>query len=300
MSVLVVGTVAFDTIKTPFGKYERVMGGSASYFSVSASFFEPSVRLVAVVGKDFPQKYVKVLKQKGIDTRGLEVADGKTFFWEGEYGWDFSNPRTIATHLNVLADFDPKVPKEYKNTEHVFLANVDPDIQLKVLKQVKNPRLVACDTMNYWIESKRKSLLKLLKKVDIFLLNEPEARQLTGETSLVKAAKAIFKLGPKKIVLKKGEHGCLLFSGGSIFSIPAYLLESVFDPTGAGDTFAGGFMGYLASCKTLNEKALRRAVVYGSVMATFTVEDFSLKRLASIKKRDITRRFKKFRKLTHF
>ncbi|MGB2705376.1 MAG: PfkB family carbohydrate kinase [Candidatus Omnitrophota bacterium] len=300
MSILVVGSVALDTIKTPFGKKKEILGGSATYFSVSARLFEPHVNLVAVVGKDFPQKYVNFLKKKKIGLKGLEVRKGKTFRWEGEYGWDFSNPRTIVTHLNVFADFNPVIPEEYKKSKYVFLANIDPYLQNKVLSEMKNPALIACDTMNYWIENRRKELVKLLKKIDIFFLNESEAKELTGESSLVKAAKEVFKMGPEKIIIKKGEHGALLFSGNSIFSVPAYLMESIFDPTGAGDTFAGGVMGYLAAQKPLNKANLRKAIVYGTVMATFAVEDFSLRRLGAVKPADIQRRLKNFRKLTHF
>ncbi len=300
MSILVVGSVALDTVKTPFGIAKDVLGGSATYFSVSASFFEPNVNLVAIVGNDFPPKYVNLLKEKGIDLKGLVTNKGKTFRWEGEYSWDFSNPETISTCLNVLSRFNPAIPREYRNSEYVFLANIDPQIQKQVLKQMARPKLVACDTMNYWIENKRKALVKLLKKVDIFLLNESEAKELAGNASLVKAARAILKLGPKKIIVKKGEHGSLLFSGNSVFSTPAYLMESIFDPTGAGDTFAGGVLGYLAACKTQNQANLRRAIVYGSVMATFAVEDFSLRRLAAITRADVVRRFKQFRRLTHF
>jgi len=300
MSILVVGSVALDTVKTPFASCKDVLGGSATYFSVSASFFEPNVNLVGIVGSDFPSKYINLLKARKIDLKGLIIKKGKTFRWEGEYGWDFSNPDTIATELNVLSQFNPVIPREYRNSEYVFLANIDPEIQKKVLNQMARPKLVACDTMNYWIENKRKDLVKLLKEVDIFLLNESEIKELAGEVSLVKAARAILKLGPKKIIVKKGEHGSLLFSGNSVFSTPAYLMESIFDPTGAGDTFAGGVIGYLAACKSRNQTNLRRAIVYGSVMATFAVEDFSLRRLARIRKADVARRFKEFRKLTCF
>jgi len=299
MSILVVGSVALDTIKTPFGKAEEALGGSATYFSASSIFFSP-VQLVAVVGKDFPKKYIALFKKRGIDLQGLTIKEGKTFRWEGEYGWDFSNPKTIATHLNVFAEFNPKIPETYKNCEYVFLANVDPQIQAKVLDQITKPRLVACDTMNYWIENKREYLLKLLKRVDIFLLNESEAKELTQEANLVVAGKKIGKLGPKIIIIKKGEHGALLFSENRIFCAPAFLLESVYDPTGAGDTFAGGFMGYLSKCKKYNQAALRNAVIHGTIMATFAVEDFSLKRLYSITASDIDKRIKKFRELTSF
>ena len=299
MSILVVGSVALDTVKTPFGKHKDILGGSATYFSVSASFFSP-VSLVAVVGNDFPSRHRSFLRKKGVDLKGLMTEKGKTFRWEGEYGWDFGNPKTISTDLNVFSGFNPDIPREYRKIKHVFLANIDPEIQKKVLSQMSAPKLVACDTMNYWIENKRKALLKLLKKVDIFLLNESEARELAGEASLVKAARAILRFGPEKIIIKKGEHGSLLFSRDFVFSAPAYLMESIFDPTGAGDTFAGGVIGYLAACKSRNQTNLRRAIVYGSVMATFAVEDFSLRRLARIRKADVARRFKEFRKLTCF
>ncbi|MFH1593747.1 MAG: PfkB family carbohydrate kinase [Candidatus Omnitrophota bacterium] len=299
MSVLVVGSVAFDTIKTPFGKCKDVLGGSASYFSVSASYF-CKVNLVAVVGKDFPAKYKNLLKRKGVDVKGLEVREGKTFSWSGEYGWDFSNPRTISTDLNVFSDFDPDIPAEYRDSEYLFLANIDPVLQNRVLEQMGRPKLVACDTMNYWIDSRRKELLKLIKKVDIFFLNESEAKELTGEANLIKAAKAILKFGPGSVIIKKGEHGSLLFSSNSAFSIPAYPLESIYDPTGAGDTFAGGVLGYMARNNKTTHADLRRAIVCGTIMATFTVEDFSLRRLGSIRRSDITRRIKKFERLTNF
>lgn len=300
MSILVVGSVALDTVKTPFGKCEEVLGGSATYFSVSASFFGP-VKVVAVVGSDFPERHSDFLKSKGVDLAGLErVSGGKTFRWEGEYGWDFGDPKTLATHLNVFADFNPRVPEEYRSCKYVFLANIDPAIQKKVLAQIKNPKLVACDTMNYWIKNKRAALMQLLKEIDIFFINESEAKELTGEAAVVRAARAILKFGPKKVIIKKGEHGSLLFSGKSVFSTPAYLMESVYDPTGAGDTFAGGVMGYLAEQKNASLPTIRRAIVYGSVMATFAVRDFSLRRLGTVKKADIARRFNGFRKLTHF
>lgn len=299
MSLLVVGSVALDTIKTPFGRCREVLGGSATYFGVSASIFSP-VKLVAVVGRDFPRQHISFLKKKRIDLTGLKFEKGKTFRWSGEYSWDLNDAKTLATHLNVFATFDPEVPLKYKNSKFLFLANIDPHIQEKVLKQIKSPKLVACDTMNYWIANKPKHLRKVLKKVDMFFLNESEARQLTNETNLIKACRKITKMGPKRVILKKGEHGVILFSNNSFFSIPAYLMESIFDPTGAGDTFAGGVMGYLAKCRKLNETNLRRAVVLGNIMATFAVEDFSLRRLGSIKKADVMHRFKRFKKQMHF
>jgi len=298
MSILVVGSVALDTIKTPLGKVRDVLGGSAAYFSLSARFFS-RVNLVAVVGKDFPLRYVQFFEKHGIDLKGLVIANGKTFRWEGEYGWDFSDPKTVSTHLNVFSKFNPQIPPEYKKSKFLFLANIDPQIQDNVLSQL-NPRLVISDTMNYWIENKRKHLIRLLKKVDIFLLNESEARQLTFQHSLVKAAKALIKFGPRFVIIKKGEHGALLFSDSYIFSIPAYLLESIVDPTGAGDTFAGGVIGYLAQCNKFSYLNLKKAVAYGAVMATFAVEDFSVRHLLSIDFSDIRKRFKEFQRLSCF
>ena len=299
MSVLVVGSVALDTITTPFGKAKDILGGSATFSAVSARIFAP-VNLVAVIGEDFPKKYINLLKSKGVDLTGLKKEKGKTFRWEGEYSWDFSNPKTIATHLNVFGKFDPTIPEAYRKNKFVFLANIDPEIQEKVLNQVNKPKVIACDTMNYWIENKRKQLLKLLKKVDICLLNEAEAKELVGEANLVKAGKEVLKLGPPVVIIKKGEHGVLLFSEKHIFATPAYLLESVYDPTGAGDTFAGGFIGYLAKVKRYNQKSLREAVVCGSIMATFAVEDFSLRRLQNVTAGDLRKRLDKFKKYTNF
>lgn len=298
MSILVVGSVALDTVKTPQGQANEVLGGSATYFSISASFFS-RVNLVAVVGRDFPSKYLALFKKRRIDLRGLVIEEGKTFRWKGEYGWDFTDPRTLSTCLNVFSKFNPKIPQEYKDSKYLFLANIDPQIQEMVLEQL-NPRLVACDTMNFWIENKRNHLLRLLKKVDIFLLNESETRQLTHQNSIVKAAKSLLKLGPGIVIVKRGEHGCLLFSDKYIFSIPAFLLESIVDPTGAGDTFAGGVIGYLAQCNKLNQINLKRAVVCGSVMATFSVQDFSVGRLLSVGAQDIRKRLREFQRLSCF
>lgn len=299
MSILVVGSVALDTVKTPLGKCRSVLGGSATYASISASFFG-RVNLVAVVGKDFPEKHLELFRKKKIDLKGLEFKTGKTFRWEGEYGWDFNVARTIGTHLNVFAHFNPRIPQEYKNSKYLFLGNIDPQIQEDVLGQVKRPRLVACDTMNYWIANKRKHLVKILKKVDVFLLNDAEARELSGKRNLVAAGRKILKLGPRRVIIKKGEHGALLFSENSVFSAPAFLLETITDPTGAGDTFAGGVVGYLSQCRKINDESLRRAIIYGTVMATFAVEDFSLRRLGHITRANITSRFEAFKKLTRF
>jgi sugar/nucleoside kinase (ribokinase family) len=299
VSLLVVGTVALDSVKTPFGNVENALGGSATYFSTSASYFT-DVRLVAVIGEDFPREHVQFLKSKNIDTRGLEVQKGETFRWKGEYGFDLNEAQTLATHLNVLATFKPAIADDYKNSEVVFLANVDPEIQLDVLRQVAKPRLVACDTMNYWISSKPGQLKRTLREVDLLTINEAELRQLAGEASLVKAAKSVQAMGPKTIVVKQGSYGALMFSGHSVFSAPAYPLETVFDPTGAGDSFAGGFMGFLASTMNFSEDSMRKAVIFGSVMASLNVEAFSLDRLRSLDYREIEGRYREFKKLTHF
>lgn len=299
MSLLVVGTVALDTVKTPFGSIENALGGSATYFSTSASYFT-DVRLVAVVGDDFPKEHIQFLKSRNIDIRGLEVQKGSTFRWQGEYGYDLNDARTIATHLNVLSSFRPRITDEYKDSDLVFLANIDPEIQLDVLRQVKRPRLVACDTMNYWIESKPEQLKNTLREVDVLTINEAELRQLSGESSLVKAARKVQAMGPKTVVVKQGSYGALMFNGRSVFSAPAYPLESVYDPTGAGDTFAGGFMGYLANTMNFSETSLRQAVIFGSVMASLNVEAFSLDRLKSLDYKEIEARYREFKRLTHF
>jgi len=299
LSLLVVGTVAMDSVSTPFGKAEHALGGSATYCSTSASYFT-DVRLVAVVGEDFPKEHINFLKSKNIDLRGLEVQKGKTFHWKGEYGYDLNEARTLATDLNVLATFKPKIIDDHKDTDVLFLANIDPEIQLDVLKQMKRPRLVACDTMNYWISSKLDALKRTLAEVDLLTINESEVRQLAGEASLVKAAKKVQAMGPKTVVVKQGSYGALMFNGHSVFSAPAYPLESVFDPTGAGDTFAGGFMGYLANTLNFSESSMRQAVIFGSVMASLNVESFSLDRLRSLDYKEVESRYREFKKLTHF
>lgn len=299
MSLLVVGTVALDSVKTPFGNVENALGGSATYFSTAASYFT-DVRLVAVVGEDFPKEHIQFLKSKGIDIRGLEIQRGETFRWKGEYGYDLNEAHTLATHLNVLATFKPKVAEDHKNTEVVFLANIDPEIQLDVLRQVARPKLVACDTMNYWISSKPEQLKRTLREVDLLTINEAEVRQLAGESSLVKAAKKVQAMGPKTVVVKQGSYGALMFNGHSAFSAPAFPLESVFDPTGAGDTFAGGFMGCLASTMNFSESGMRRAVIFGSVMASLNVEAFSLDKIRSLDYKEIENRYREFKRLTHF
>jgi len=299
MSMLVVGSVALDSVKTPFGSVKEALGGSAVYFGVAASYFT-KVRLVAVIGKDFPSKYFDIFKRHDIDTSGLTRAAGKTFRWKGQYMYDLNQAETLDTKLNVFASFSPKIPDAYKSSKYVFLGNIDPELQLQVVKQVDSPDLIACDTMNFWIEKKPKELKKTLKHVHILVINEGEARQLAGETNIVKAAKCVLSFGPRALVIKRGEYGALFFSKDHIFSAPAYPLEEVFDPTGAGDSFAGGFMGYLARSGSGHPTDLRRAMIFGSVMASFNVEDFSLKKLDNLDWSHIKKRFEHFKHLTNF
>jgi sugar/nucleoside kinase (ribokinase family) len=299
MSILVVGSVAIDSVETPFGVGENVLGGSATYFSTAASFFT-DVNLVAVVGDDFPPEHIDFLKSRNIDLTGLKREPGKTFQWKGRYGFDLNEAQTLDTQLNVFQTFRPQIPAEYAAAEYLILANIDPELQLEVLEQVKSPRVIACDTMNFWIASKPEVLKKVIARVDFFIINEGEARQLSGEVNLIKAARAILAMGAKNLIIKRGEYGVLLFSGDSIFAAPAYPLENVFDPTGAGDTFAGGFMGYLASTGNLSEESIRQAIIFGSVMASFNVEDFSLDRLRTLEYGEIDARYKSFKKMTHF
>lgn len=299
MSIVVVGSVALDYVKTPFGEVNEALGGSAVYFSFGASYFT-KVRLVAVVGKDFPFEYVDLLKKKGIDTKGLQVKAGRTFRWKGEYGYDLNNRLTHFTHLNVFENFKPLLPSEYKKCKFVFLGNIDPVLQERVLSQMQKPVLTACDSMDFWIKNKRKSLLKVLKKTDVFIINDSEARLLSEEYNLVKAAKKIHSLGPKITVIKRGEYGALMYFKQSFFWAPAYLLDAVCDPTGSGDTFAGGFLGYLASCKKLDDDSFKKAVIYASVMASFNVEDFSVNALKNLSIERIRTRYKEFLKLTKF
>ena len=295
--LLVVGSVALDSVETPFGKVQEVLGGSATFFSYSASFLT-QVRLVATVGQDFPEQHVKLLRDRGVDVRGLRVASGKTFRWTGAYGYDLNEAKTLDTQLNVFADFRPELDDAQAHTPYLFLANIDPELQLAVLKQMRaRPKLVALDTMNFWIRGKREALGRVLREVDVVTINDGEARQLADEPNLIKAARKIAALGPRTVVIKRGEYGALLLDGDAFFVVPAFPLESVFDPTGAGDTFAGGFMGYVAFRDRTDAATLRRAMVYGSVMASFTVEDFSLNRLARLDTRDIDRRYKEFENL---
>jgi sugar/nucleoside kinase (ribokinase family) len=299
MSVLAVGSMAFDSVETPFGKAEEVLGGSATYFSTAASFFT-TVNLVAVVGEDFPEEHIEFLQERKVNTDGITRTSGKTFRWKGSYGYDLNEATTLDTQLNVLADFDPQLPEHYCDADYVFLGNIDPELQLNVLKQVVRPKVVACDSMNFWIEGKREALLKTLKYVDILLINEAEVRQLAQEPNMVKAAHKVLAMGPSTLVVKQGEYGAVMFTPHSVFSAPAYPLEAVFDPTGAGDSFAGGFMGYLSSSNNLSDEALRQAIVFGSVMASFNVEEFSLERMRTLDIGQVRDRYRKFQLLTQF
>jgi sugar/nucleoside kinase (ribokinase family) len=299
MSLLVVGSVALDSLETPFGRREEVLGGSASFFSTAASFFGPA-RVVAVVGEDFPEEHLAFLRSRGTDLEGLVRRPGRTFRWRGRYEFDLNVAHTLETQLNVFAEFAPVLPESYIDSEYVFLGNIDPDLQRNVLDQVRRPRFVGLDTMNYWITGKRESLLRTLERVDMVFVNDAEARQLAGEHNIVKAASAILSMGPRAVVVKRGEYGALFFSEGQIFSSSAVPLASVFDPTGAGDSFAGGFMGYVAASRRLDHAALRRAIVVGSVLASFAVEEFSLDRFRTLKPAEIRARYAEVRRLAHF
>jgi len=299
MSLLVVGSVALDSVETPFGKADEVIGGSANYFSASASHQAP-VQLVGVVGSDYPVEKLEPLRSRGVDFAGLERAEGESFRWRGRYRHDLNSAETLETRLGVFSHFRPKLPVAFRDAEFVFLANIDPRLQLDVLRQVQRPKLVACDTMNFWIESRRADLLELLGKVDLITLNDGEARQLTEQPNLVQAARWILARGPRTVLIKKGEHGAFMFTRESVFYAPAYPLESVFDPTGAGDSFAGGFMGWLARTRDLSDANLRRAVVLGSAMGSFVVEGFSITRLLEISRADIEARVADFHRLVSF
>ncbi|HET7874077.1 MAG TPA: PfkB family carbohydrate kinase [Methylomirabilota bacterium] len=298
--LIVVGSVALDSVKTPFGQATEALGGSATYFSYAASFFT-QVYVVAAVGEDFPREHLELLASRRVDTRALEVIQArKTFRWTGEYGFDLNEAKTLDTQLNVLAEFNPSLPPGHRKAPFLFLANIDPEIQLAVKRQMEAPRLVALDTMNFWIQGKREALLRVLREVDVLLINDAEARMLAREPNLIKAARSIIDLGPRVVVIKRGEYGSVMVSGGDFFFAPAYPLESVFDPTGAGDTFAGGFMGYLASRGLSDAASIRKAMVFGAVMASFTVEDFSLERLKRLGAEEIQERYAAFRAMVHF
>jgi len=302
MGILVVGSVALDTVETLEGKVEDSLGGSATYFSVAASFFHQQIHLVGVVGDDFPSEYVDFLSKRGIDLQGLErIIGGKTFRWGGSYVSDLNAAETEFTYLNVFSDFDPKLPYTYQDTPYVFLANINPELQLRVLEQVHRPKLVVCDTMNLWIDISRPALMETLKQVDILILNDGEAKQLTEKKNLIQAGKEILTYGPSRVVIKKGEHGAISLTKSEFFAVPAYPLTSVFDPTGAGDSFAGGFMGYLAAQNRSNdEQTIRQAIVYGTVVASFNVEDFSLNRQRTLTRQEIDDRFNRLKDMVHF
>ncbi|MDQ6886976.1 MAG: PfkB family carbohydrate kinase [Gemmatimonadota bacterium] len=299
MTVLVVGSVALDSVETPFGKAENVLGGSANFFSASASHFGP-VQMVGVVGADYPLEDLEVLARRGVDLSGIEKAEGESFRWRGRYRHDLSTAETLETRLGVFSHFRPKIPERFRRAPFVFLGNIDPRLQLDVLQQVDKPKLVACDTMNFWIESRRADLMTLLPHVDLLMINDAEARQLTEEANLVQAARWVLDHGPTHVCIKKGENGAFMFTRSTVFFSPAYPLESVFDPTGAGDSFAGGFMGYLARTGDLDEPNLKRAMVYGSAMGSFAVERFSIERLNEIGPSDIRDRVRELHRLTAF
>jgi sugar/nucleoside kinase (ribokinase family) len=290
MSVLVVGSVALDNVRTPYGEVKESLGGSCCYASVAASYFAPTA-IVGVVGGDFPKRHLALLDRHGIDRQGLQIDKaGRTFRWTGYYEYEMSQAHTLNTELNVFAEFRPEIPEALRRSEFLLLGNIDPDLQLEVLRQMKRPRLVLIDTMNFWIGGKREALLRVMKQCDVALLNDAEARQLCDTPSLHKAAKRLLQMGLKRVVIKKGENGCLVVSKSDVFTAPAYLLEVIRDPTGAGDTFAGGFIGYLAGAKRLDDATFRKAVVVGTAMASFTVEDFSLKRLDRLEMSEIQER----------
>lgn len=301
MSVLVVGSVALDSVETPHGMIEDALGGSATYFSTAASFFT-DVKMVGVVGEDFPQEHLNFLKERNVDIEGVKRFRGETFRWGGKYlEDDLNNAETLFTELNVFEDFEPELPENYQNTPYLFLANINPELQIEVLKQVKNPKLVACDTMNLWINISRDALKQVLKKIDVLILNDAEARDLSERNNLISAAKNIItEYGLDRVIIKKGEHGAISLTKDEYFSAPIYPLEAVIDPTGAGDSFAGGFMGYLASKDDLSENTIRKAIIYGTVMASFNVEDFSLNRLRTITKSEIEERFEQLRRSVKF
>ena len=304
MSILVVGSVALDSVQTTRGSRSRVLGGACTYFATAASLYD-RVNMVAVVGTDFPQEHLDFLRSRNIDLRGLQIVEGETFSWSGRYGEDVNVRETLDTRLNVFANFSPVVPQDYRDSECVFLANIDPDLQLAVLEQVRSPKLTALDSMNYWIDSKRDSLARVLSRVDVALLNEAETKLLAQEPNLLAAARRVLSFGPSVLVVKRGEYGAMVVTQGqsvgeSLFAIPAYPVEDVVDPTGAGDTFAGGFIGHLARCDRPSLESLRRAAVHGTVMASFTVQGFSIDRLRTLTLADVGRRYDAFRHLTYF
>lgn len=299
MKIVVVGSVALDSIKTPFGEGKDILGGSATHFSIAAGFFA-DVGLVAVVGEDFPREHIEFLKARSVDVTGLQVAPGETFRWEGYYEYDLNQAHTIDTRLNVFESFSPSLPEAYREAKFLFLANIDPELQKNVLSQARQDVFSVCDTMNFWIRRKPDALREIVKRVNFCLMNDSEAREFCGTHSLLDSARAILKMGPQAVILKKGEHGALLFMDKSHFAAPAFPLEEIKDPTGAGDSFAGGFMGYLANAGEINESNIRKAVIYGSVMASFNVEGFGAERMVTLTRSEIEARFQIFRQITHF
>lgn len=300
--LLIVGTVAFDAIETPFGKTDKILGGAATYIGLAASHFNVDSAVISVVGGDFPKKHLNLLKNKNIDVSGIEIVkEGKTFFWSGKYHNDMNSRDTLSTELNVLADFNPVVPETYKDADIVMLGNLHPIVQLSVLNQMESkPKLTILDTMNFWMDNTLEDLLQVIEKVDVITINDEEARQLTGEYSLRKAAKKIHSMGPKYVVIKKGEHGALIFSGSQVFYAPALPLEEVFDPTGAGDTFAGGFAGFLTASKNISFDNMKNAVIYGSALASFCVEKFGTQRMENLTNTEVNERLSQFKSLTQF
>ncbi len=301
-NLLIVGTVAFDDIETPFGKSDKILGGAATFIGLSASHFQVDSGIISVVGGDFPKSYLEIFKERNIDISGLEVIEeGKTFFWRGKYDYNLNDRETLVTDLNVLADFNPLVPESFMDCDFLMLGNLHPDVQMEVIRQIPvRPKLVVLDTMNFWMDNTLEQLKKVIEKIDVITINDEEARQLSGEYSLVKAAEKIHQMGPEFVVIKKGEHGALLFNNGEIFFAPALPLEEVFDPTGAGDTFAGGFIGYLASTQDISFENMKRAVIYGSNFASFCVEKFGVERMLELKPEEIRNRLKQFKQLTQF
>lgn len=299
MSILVVGSVATDRIETPFGVADRTLGGAATYFSAAASLFQP-VRLVGVIGSDFPEEELRFLRERGVDLSGLERAEGESFFWSGRYHYDLNARDTLETRLGVFADFEPKIPPSFRDTEWVFLANIHPQLQLQVLDQVKAPKFTAADTMNYWIEGERDSLLELIGRIDCLMLNESEARELSGDYNLTRAARWIRERGPEIVVVKKGEHGALLFTDDHTFFAPGFPLEEIFDPTGAGDSFAGGFMGWLAYAGDFSHQELRRAMIYGSATGSLVCERMGMERMRALGLDEVHERVREFRRMTLF
>ena len=302
MKIVSVGTVAFDAIETPFGKTDKIVGGACTYISLSAAYFNNSPHLISVVGEDFPNETIALFKERGINTEGLQIKNGeKTFFWSGKYHQDMNTRDTLDTQLNVLESFDPIVPKSYQDCDILMLGNLTPSVQMKVIKQMETrPKLIVLDTMNFWMEIAMEDLKKVIKEIDVLTINDEEARLLSGVQPLRKAAKIILEMGPKYLIIKKGEHGALLFGDNNIFYAPALPLEEVFDPTGAGDTFAGGFVGHLSSCDTIDWEAMKKAIIVGSAMASFTVEKFGIEKLIELDKSQIEQRINEFKNLVSF